>query len=395
MQKAVDDTLAKFPDAAWETRTRDNVSPDFAKSIERFAEYLTLVGLFSLIVGGAGVAIAARGFVARKRPTLAILKSLGASGGEAAGMLIVEFLIVAAFGVVLGGALGEAVPFVAAGALGALLPVPLAPALDPLAFAYGALCGLATALVFALPALGRAHAERPMATVRGMLSEGNVATPWRYPIGAGLALLTLIAAATIGSPQRGVAIAVVVASLGSVVALWAFGIALRRIARRPLAVGFAWRYALANIGRKGSPAPSVLMALGLGFGVLIALTLIDANMRAQLATVAAGQTPAYYFLDVRSPEAAQFQGFLNAQAAQGKVISVPMLRGRIVKLNGVGAESIHAKDSVSWALDGDRGITFADARPSMLRSPKAPGGTPPIPGRHWFRSRMASAKGWG
>ncbi len=83
------------------------MSPDFAKSIERFAEYLTLVGLFSLIVGGAGVAIAARGFVARKRPTLAILKSLGASGGEAAGMLILEFLIVAAFGVLLGGALGR------------------------------------------------------------------------------------------------------------------------------------------------------------------------------------------------------------------------------------------------------------------------------------------------
>ena len=40
-----------------------------------------------------------------------------------------------------------------------------------------------------------------------------------------------------------------------------------------------------------------------------------------------------------------------------------MLRGRIVKLNGVAAETIHAKDSVSWALDGDRGITFADAPP--------------------------------
>ena len=364
LQKLIDDANAKFPDAGWETRTRDNVSPDFAKNIDRFAEYLTLVGLFSLIVGGAGVAIAARGFVARKRPTLAILKSFGASGGEAAGVLIVEFLIVAAFGVLLGGVLGEAVPFAAAGALDALLPLPLAPALDPGAFAYGALYGFATALVFALPALGRAHAEKPMATFRGVLNETNVRTPWRYPIGAGVAFLALIAAATVGSPQPLVAVVAIAASLVAVVALWALGLALRRVARRPAkARGFAWRYALANVGRKGSPAPSVLMALGLGFGVLIALTLIDANLRGQLARVAAGQTPAYYFLDVRASEAEHFGAFLGGQAAEGKVVSVPMLRGRIVKLNGVAAETIHAKDSVSWALDGDRGITFADKPP--------------------------------
>jgi putative ABC transport system permease protein len=121
--------------------------------------------------------------------------------------------------------------------------------------------------------------------------------------------------------------------------------------------------ALANVARKGSPAPAVLMALGLGFAVLTALTLIDANLRAQLVRVAAGETPSFYFLDVRSADADRFRAFLETEAPAGRIVAVPMLRGRITRLNDVPAEQIKAPESASWALDGDRGITFADATP--------------------------------
>ena len=356
---------AAFPQAGWETRTRDNVSPDFAKNLARFAQYLTLVGLFSLIVGGAGIAIAARGFVVRKRATLAILKCVGASGAEAAGVLIAEFLFVAAIGVGIGAILGETAPFVAASALNSLLPLPLEPTLDLGAAALGALYGLAAALAFALPALGRAHAQKPMATFRGDFADGVAPAPWGYRAGAVLAFALFASAAIFSSPQRAVALVALAASLASVAALWALGLGMMRLAPRlRFLSGFSWRYALASIARKGSPAPSVVMALGLGFGVLTALTLIDANLRAQLERVAAGKTPSFYFLDVRSADAPRFAQFLDQSAPTGTLVSVPMLRGRIVRLNGVPAESVHAPDSASWALEGDRGITFAAAAPA-------------------------------
>ena len=47
------------------------------QDIDRFAEFLTLAGLLSLVVGGVGVANAAQGFVEQKRATLAILKAIG------------------------------------------------------------------------------------------------------------------------------------------------------------------------------------------------------------------------------------------------------------------------------------------------------------------------------
>ena len=139
-----------FPQAGWETRTRLNVSPDFTRDLDRFAEFLTLSGLLSLVVGGVGVANAAQGFVERKRASLAILKAIGASGTSVVMLALVEFLIVAFAGALAGATLGAAIPFVVNGLFADLLPVPLAPSVDPGVMTLGLAFGLLTALAFSI-----------------------------------------------------------------------------------------------------------------------------------------------------------------------------------------------------------------------------------------------------
>ena len=103
-----------------------------SRNLERFGEFLALVGLISLVVGGVGVANAAQGFVERKRATLAILKSLGASGGAVVALALIEFLAVARSGVAhrprrrRGDALSRRRRW-----RRAALPYPLAPAIYP------------------------------------------------------------------------------------------------------------------------------------------------------------------------------------------------------------------------------------------------------------------------
>ena len=98
------------------------MSPEFARDLDRFGEFLALVGLMSLVVGGVGVANAAQSFVERKRATLAILKALGASGGAVVALALVEFLAVTLVGVAVGLAIGAAAPFVVAPLFAAALP---------------------------------------------------------------------------------------------------------------------------------------------------------------------------------------------------------------------------------------------------------------------------------
>ena len=67
---------ATFKDAGWRIRTRNNAAAGADGFVERLGYFMTLVGLASLIVGGAGIANAVQAFVTRKMGSIATLKCL-------------------------------------------------------------------------------------------------------------------------------------------------------------------------------------------------------------------------------------------------------------------------------------------------------------------------------
>ena len=363
VKKTIEAAKAAFPEAGWEVRSRSNASPEFSRNIDRFGEFLALVGLISLVVGGVGVGNAARGFLERKRASLAILKALGASGAEIVAVAAMEFLVVAAVGVAIGLGLGAAVPYLVAGLAAAALPYPIQAGVYPSQLALGALYGFLTALAFSILPLGRAHDLPATALFRDLVDADAPRTRLRYAVFAALAAAALAFAGIAASPQKGVAVTVVVATVAALIVLrgvaWG-AMALARLA--PRRGPMEWRLALSNLHRPGAPTPAVVLSLGLGLAVIVALTLVDVNLRAQLKPGAAG-TPDFYFVDVRSSQAEAFRSFLGKEAPGAQLSEAPMMRGRIVRVAGVAAENVHPKESAQWVLEGDRGVTFAATPP--------------------------------
>ena len=353
-----------FPHAGWETRSRLNVSPDFSRDLDRFAQFLAFAGLLSLVVGGVGVANAAKGFVERKRASLAILKAVGATGSGVVGLALVEFLAVAFMGALAGAAVGSAVPFVVNFLFAGLIPIPLAPSVEPGVIVLGLAYGLLTALAFSVAPLGRAH-DLPVATLIRDLAEEREGWPrLRYAAAAAIAGAALAALAIATSPQRTIAVAVVVAAIVALVVLRFVALAVAIAARRaPRSAPVEIRMALSALHRPGALTPSVVLSLGLGLTALVALTLLDINLRAQLSDAEPGVTPSFFFLDVRAAEAKAFVDFLKREAPGVKISETPMLRGRFVKIGDRPAAAVKPRDDVAWALDGDRGVTFAASVP--------------------------------
>ena len=54
---------------------------------------------------------------------------------------------------------------------------------------------------------------------------------------------------------------------------------------------------------------------------------------------------------------------MQAQAPEGKLVEVPMLRGRIVAFNGEDVTKMKVPPAGQWVLRGDRGITYAETMP--------------------------------
>ena len=194
------------------------------------------------------------------------------------------------------------------------MPIPLAPSIHPSLIGLGLMYGLLTALAFSIAPLGRAH-DLPVTTlIRDLIEERQGRPRARYLAGAALAGAALIALAVLTSPQQSIAAMVAAATVAAFLALRLVAYGIAYLARRaPHSHFVEWRMALAAIHRPGALTPSVVLSLGLGLTALVALTLVDANMRAELREAQPGVTPSFFFLDVRVAARGRLRRFREAR----------------------------------------------------------------------------------
>jgi putative ABC transport system permease protein len=349
----------RLPDAGWEIRTRNNASPQLERNVERFTQFLTLVGLTALLVGGVGVANAVKGHLDRKRDSIATMKALGATGGRIFSLYLTQVILLSAAGAVIGLALGAALPFVIARLFGGILPLPIEAALQPVELGLAMLYGLMTALAFALWPLGRAH-DIPVSA----LFREEVASDHRWPrkiyVAATAAVAVLLAGLAIMlAYDRRIAAIFVASAAATFIALRVVAGLIMWIAKRlPRARSTVLRLAVANIHRPGALTSTIVLSLGLGVALLVTVIQIDGNLRRQFEQALPDKSPAFYFVDIQSADAERFDTFVKSRAADAKLERVPMLRGRIVAANGVKAEDLKPSPNAAWVLQSDRGITY-------------------------------------
>jgi putative ABC transport system permease protein len=359
---------AALPDAGWEIRTRRNASPQLERNVERFTQFLTLVGLTALLVGGVGVANAVRSHLERKRDVIGTLKALGAGGGGIFAIYLVQILIVALFAAAIGAALGAALPFAIAWAFGAIIPLPLAPALYPKSLALSVVYGLLTALAFALWPLGRAHDVSVSTLFRDQVAPGRRWPRGRYLVATVLTVAALAALAVLLAYDRRIALIFVGSAAAVFLALRVVAVLLMWAARSlPSPRSTMLRLAIANIHRPGALTPSMVLSLGLGLALLVTVIEIDGNLRRQFLDALPDKAPSFFFIDIPAADAPRFDAFVHASAPGAALERVPMLRGRIVAANGIKAEDLKPAANVAWVLQSDRGITYATAVPAGSR----------------------------
>ena len=356
------DLEGRTPEMGWRVSTRDNASPRLARQIESFGQFLVLVGLTALVVGGVGVANAVRAYMDGKREVVATLKSLGAPAGTVFTAYLAQILLMALVGIVIGLAVGASLPGLIDLAFGDLLPARLAGGLYPGALVLAAAFGILTALTFAILPLARARRTPAQALFRGRAEGAGLG--WRDVVLAGGSAFTLGALAVLLSEDRLLALGYLGGAVAvfAVLRLLAWGI-MAAAQRLPRPRGVASRMALASIHRPNALTPTVVLSMGLGLALLVSLALIDTAMRRQIAEILPAEAPSFFFLDVQRDQTPAFLALLESEAPEASVETSPQLRGRVVSLAGVPREEIQATPDTEWAIRGDRGITYADTIP--------------------------------
>lgn len=361
VKSVVSDARKDFPNAGWRIRTRANVSPNFSRNLDRFAQFLTLIALTALIIGGVGVANAVRGFMERKQHDMAVLKSLGASGGYIFRIMIAEVILAAGLGIALGAILGLFIPFAIAAMFAGVIPIPFTPSVYPSALVAGIAFGFLTALAFALPALGRVHDTPVSALFREQIGGQSQSLRLRYKIMFAVIVTLFLFSVLASSSDQRLALIFLGVAFAVMVVFRLIGYLIIYLAKQlPRIRNALLRLSVANIHRPGAMTQSVVLSLGLGLTLLVTLTVIDLNMRELLREGVPGKTPSFFFVDIQKNQSDAFGKFIAAEAPNAKLLRVPMMRGRVLEVKGIPAEKIKAAPNVAWVLRGDRGITYSD-----------------------------------
>ena len=355
---------AGFPKAGWRIVTTDDAAPGIRRFVDRMALFLTFVGLTTLLVGGVGVTNAVAAYLDGRMRTIATLKCLGASAGFIFQVYLIQVMALALVGLVLGLAMGVALPLAAIRALEGLLPV--SPVIgiywEPLAAA--AIYGLLIAFTFALWPLARARAVPPASLFRAKVTAARA-----WPRTRDLALLVACGAALAGftivtASQRSFAVWFVLGALASFALLAACAGALKRIAARTQRIGgVTLRLALANLHRPGATTTGVVLSLGLGLSVLVAIVLLESNFNRQIEGRLSEGAPAFFFLDIQPNQIAAFDRAVTGVAGTEDYRRVASLRGRIVAIKGVPVDEAEIASESEWAVRGDRALTYAASPP--------------------------------
>ncbi len=354
-----------LPNTGFQVRDRSDPSPGVSRSMRRLSDFLTLVGLTALLTGGIGVANSVSAFIERKRKVIAAYKALGAPGRVITRSLLIQVLIVALVGIVIGLTLGAVLPFAVAGLYGSMLPVKLDIGLYPQPLLLATAYGLLIALIFILWPLGRARQIRAGELLREEVDKGAGWPPLAFALGSAASAIVLVAMAIGLSEQPRIAAMALGAIAGTFVVFTALGYGFQWLARilpRPRRPELA--LALGNIAGPAGLTRTVTVSLGAGLTLLTAIAVTNASMTAELKTQMPERAPSHFFIGINKNDFAGFKKLIAEKAPGSELNSAPMLRGKIVSLAGRPVSEIKPPPEAEWVLNGDRGLTFSEDLPA-------------------------------
>ncbi|MEO1207305.1 MAG: FtsX-like permease family protein [Pseudomonadota bacterium] len=363
--EAREDLAATFKDKGFTVVDRRAPSPDVTRTLDRLREFLTLIGLTALMVGGVGVANAVASFIDKRRKSIATLKSIGAASGQIFSIFLTQILCVTLIGIAIGLAGGLIVPVIVNTFFGDVLPVPATVTVSFASIGLAVAYGLLVALLFSLWPLGRAELVPSAVLFRDDVS-GDQTLPRRHIVLATiLVAAALFAISILASDSRRVAFAFSFAIIAIFSVFFALGWLVSWGARRmPRSKIPELALAVGNLGAPGGLTRSVVLSLGSGLSLLMAVALADSSIVAELKDRLPENSPDYFVLDIPREEIGAFRQTVLKAKPETKIFDAPMLRGRIVAIGDTPAEEVKARPESRWVLNGDRGITYADEPPA-------------------------------
>lgn len=305
-----------------------------AETYRRVENYLSLVGLIILVLGGIGISSVTRVFVQQKMKTIAILKCLGGRNAKVLGAYLTQVIALGIFGSLLGLGFAWLIVRLIERYLGDKLPPDVQIGLTWSAAAQGFGVGVLIAVLFAALPLLEVRRVKPNIVLRADTGVRKWRFDWLKTAVAAVVIAVLFALAgwQAGSLRiggvflGGLAVTALILNLSGTL-LIRFLRGLRHIP------SFTLRQGINSLYRPGNQTKVILMAVGLGAFFIISVRSLQANLLNEFNLDLTGASADMYLIDIQPDQRAALVSTVQAGTNQSPQL-VPTLRGRIAEVNG-------------------------------------------------------------
>jgi putative ABC transport system permease protein len=333
--------------------------PELGNALSRAERYLGLTSIAVVLIAGVAIAMSTRRYTERHFDMTAMLKALGARERDVLRLYLLQFAVVGLVGSAAGCAAGFGLQEGVVYLIRSLLPHTLAgPGLFALLFGTGA--GLLILFGFALPPILRLKRLPPLRVLRRDL-EPLPSSAWLV---YGFAVLTL--AALLWRYTRDWQMtATVLAIGGAAVALFSLlGLSLLGLGRLLVPhVPLAFRFGLQHMTRRPHLGVSQILAFSITLVAMQVSLLVRTELLQEWQRQLPADTPNHFALNLFDADLDRFREFLR-QEGMGSSEFYPIVRGRLITVNGRDVFRIVSKDSrAEGAINRELSLTWSGGLP--------------------------------
>ena len=353
-------------------RSFRNTEDELGEDLLRAENYLSLVGLAVVILGGIGVSSVTRVFVDQKLKSIAVLKCVGAGTRQVIAVYVVQVLLLGVAGSLAGLVLGRLALAAVPDRLGSApssfaLPHTLTGPAAAQAFGIGVLVSLLFSLV---PLLAIRHVKPSLLLRQETVRSRGIDWLRLTTMIAVASALVALAAWQAASWRIGLAVCGGFAVLA--VVLHFAGLGLVRVVR-PLSRSrrFALRHAVLHLNRPGNQTRVVLLAVGLGTFFILGIRGVQANLLREFSIDVTDEMADMFLIDVQQDQVAPLAAFLRPRVGAPPRI-IPVLRARVTQVRGRAVNLENVEDVRGrGSLGREYTITY---RPTLERNERVTGG---------------------
>ena len=369
---------ARFEKEGVNTDTIAERKRQTGRSFADLTRYLSLVAFVALLLGCVGVASAVQLYVKEKVASVAILRTLGASGRQALLIYLLQTALMGLLGATLGAVLGSGVQWLLPRVFADFLPITVQTALSGPAILSGIGTGLLIAVLFALLPLLSIRNVSPLRTLRSSYeADLSGRDPLRWLVYL-LVVCFIVGFAYLQTRNLPLAAGFTGGLALAFGTLTGLGLVLIWLVRRffPTSWSYVWRQSLVNLYRPNNQTLVLVTAIGLGAFLIATLYLTQGLLLGRVELSGSGNQPNMVLFDIQNEQLAGVRALVQQQKLP-VMQQVPVVTMRLTGIDGRSAETYQKSKTAKvprWAFTREYRVTYRD---TLISSEKLASGKLP------------------